>query len=402
MKTIAVLGLLLAAVPAALAAEDPLLAAKDLYASASYEEALTTLSGIESPPAEIARQVDMYRAFSLYALGRTAEAEKVAESLIRREPMMELDEAAPRIEAMFQNVRKRLLPVLIRAEYRTARTELDGKKPESAKVHLNDARRMLASAQKIGAWDEGLADLQVLVDGFLDLTRAAADQSSLAVPAAVVSPAAAQMAQPIVPPVPVQRAAAQSSYGPEDEGVTPPSVVDQRSPLMPEQLCWSVMQATGQFEPLRAQATAEVDAKTKLTDAEKADPTKQAERATAIEKLFREKLRGHEDQYVRSFGGAAGQPQTDFFATPEQALYFENGGVLRSWAAGLANRVAALPEPKVMAEELYLSTLTRLPGEAESVELANALATHPADQKAAVLTDLTWALITSIEFRFSH
>ena len=235
MKTIAVLGLLLAAVPAALAAEDPLLAAKDLYASASYEEALTTLSGIESPPAEIARQVDMYRAFSLYALGRTAEAEKVAESLIRREPMMELDEAAPRIEAMFQNVRKRLLPVLIRAEYRTARTELDGKKPESAKVHLNDARRMLASAQKIGAWDEGLADLQVLVDGFLDLTRAAADQSSLAAPAAVVSPAAAQMAQPIVPPVPVQRAA-QSSYGPEDEGVTPPSVVDQRSPLMPEQL----------------------------------------------------------------------------------------------------------------------------------------------------------------------
>jgi len=174
------------------------------------------------------------------------------------------------------------------------------------------------------------------------------------------------------------------------------------APLMPEQLCWSVMQATGQFEPLRAQATAEVDAKTKLTDAEKADPTKQAERATAIEKLFREKLRGHEDQYVRSFGGAAGQPQTDFFATPEQALYFENGGVLRSWAAGLANRVAALPEPKVMAEELYLSTLTRLPGEAESVELANALATHPADQKAAVLTDLTWALITSIEFRFSH
>jgi len=236
MKTIAVLGLLLAAGPAALAAEDPLLAAKNLYASASYEEALTTLSGIESPPAEISRQVDMYRAFSLYALGRTGEAEKVAEALIRREPMMELDEAAPRIEAMFQNVRKRLLPVLIRVEYRAARAELDGKKPESAKVHLNDARRMLASAQKIGVWDEGLADLQVLVDGFLDLTRAAADQSSLSAPAAVMSPAAAQMAQPIDPPVPIQRAAAQSTYGPEDEGVTPPSVVDQRTPLMPEQL----------------------------------------------------------------------------------------------------------------------------------------------------------------------
>jgi hypothetical protein len=174
------------------------------------------------------------------------------------------------------------------------------------------------------------------------------------------------------------------------------------APLMPEQLCWSVMRATGQFEPLRAQSASEVDAKTKLTDAEKTDPAKQAERAAAIEKLFREKLRGHEDQYVRSFGGAAGQPQTDFFATPEQALYFENGGVLRAWASGLASRIAALPEPKAMAEELYLSTLTRLPGDAETAELATTLAAQPVDKKAAVLTDLTWALITSIEFRFSH
>ena len=220
-----------------LPAQDPLLAAKDLYASASYEEALTTLAGIESSGTEIARQVDMYRAFSLYALGRTAEAEKVAESLIRREPLVELDEAAPRIEAMFQNVRKRLLPVLIRTEYRTARTDLDQKKPESAKARLNDARRMLASAQKIGAWDEGLADLQVLVDGFLDLTtRAAADQASAAAPATVVSAAPSGSAQQMDAPLTIQRGPAPMSYGPEDEGVTPPSIVDQTLPRVPEQL----------------------------------------------------------------------------------------------------------------------------------------------------------------------
>ena len=236
MKAIVIAGLLLASVPAAHAVEDPLLAAKDLYASASYEEALTTLAGIESPAAEIARQVDMYRAFSLYALGRTAEAETVAELLIRREPLVELDEAAPRIEAMFQDVRKRLLPVLIRTEYRTARTDLDQKKPESAKAHLNDARRMLASAQKLGAWDEGLADLQVLVDGFLDLTRAAADQASAAAPPIVVNAPASGAAQPLDSPLASQAPAAPASYGPEDEGVTPPSTVDQRLPLIPEQL----------------------------------------------------------------------------------------------------------------------------------------------------------------------
>ncbi len=232
MKAIVILGLLLVAGPAVLAAQDPLRTAKDQYASASYEEALTTLAGIESPRRPRSRrQVEMYRAFSLYALGRTAEAEKVAESLIRREPLVELDEASPRIEAMFQDVRKRLLPTMIRTEYRTARADLDQKKPESAKAHLIDARQMLASAQKLGAWDEGLADLQVLVDGFLDLTRVAADQASLAAPAAAVNTAASGPArQPVIPRVPIPRAAAPTSYGPEDEGVTPPLIVDQRPP----------------------------------------------------------------------------------------------------------------------------------------------------------------------------
>jgi len=174
------------------------------------------------------------------------------------------------------------------------------------------------------------------------------------------------------------------------------------APLLPEQLCWSVMQATGVIEQHRVQAAAEWDAKNKLSDADKANPAKQAERAAAVEKLFREKLRGHEEQYVRSFGGAPGQPQTDFFATPEQALYFENAGVLRSWAAALANRVAALPDPKAIAEEIYLSVLTRFPGQDEISELIGTLSARPAEKKAEALADYAWALVTSVEFRFSH
>ena len=72
-----------AAAATANADQDSLDAAKDLYASAAYEEALSTLSrlsegGVSAPA--VARQVDEYRAFCLYALGRTAEAESVAES----------------------------------------------------------------------------------------------------------------------------------------------------------------------------------------------------------------------------------------------------------------------------------------------------------------------------------
>ena len=110
MKAIIILALVLVALPALLSAEDPLAAAKELYASANYEEALAALAMVESSAAEATRQVDMYRAFSLYAVGRLTEAEMVAESLIRREPLVVLDQAAPQIEAMFQRIRKRLLP----------------------------------------------------------------------------------------------------------------------------------------------------------------------------------------------------------------------------------------------------------------------------------------------------
>ncbi|MEO6787445.1 MAG: DUF1549 domain-containing protein [Chthoniobacteraceae bacterium] len=173
-------------------------------------------------------------------------------------------------------------------------------------------------------------------------------------------------------------------------------------PLAPEQLCWSAMQATGQITALRAAAEKEWDAKNKQSDADKADPAKRAARDVAIGKLLRDKLRAQEDVFVRFFGGAAGQPQTDFFATPEQALYFENGGVVRGWAATLANRAAALPDTKAMAEEIYLSTLTRMPEPAEVAEITATLDARPRAKKADVLGDFAWALLSSNEFRFVH
>lgn len=173
-------------------------------------------------------------------------------------------------------------------------------------------------------------------------------------------------------------------------------------PLTPEQLCWSVMQATGFLEQQRTQTAAEWDQKNPLSEADKANPAKQSVRMDAIANALREKLRPHEEQYVRSFGGAPGQPQTDFFATPEQALYFENAGVLRGWSGILSARLAALKEPAAIAEELYLSTLTRSPTEPEIGDITSTLAARPPEKKTEALTDLAWALVTSVEFRFVH
>jgi hypothetical protein len=236
MKAIVIIGCALVAAQARLGAQDSLSAAKDLYASAAYEDALsslTRLNGSGSAAPEIARQVDEYRAFCLYALGRTGEAESVAESIIRREPLSTLDaaDASPRLELMFTNVRKRLLPSLIRERFRSARSAVDQKNFSAAEPQLVEARLMIADAEKIGVKDDGLGDLSILVDGFLQLIRSTAEQQTSAPPAPAAPEPAAGAARPQVQPLPAPAGVARV-YTAADDGVSPPVALDQRMPAM--------------------------------------------------------------------------------------------------------------------------------------------------------------------------
>jgi tetratricopeptide (TPR) repeat protein len=161
-------------------AQDQLKVARDLYTSAAYEEALTALTDLQKSIGAAAPldQIDRYRAFCLFALGRSGEAQTVAESLIKKDPIIELEDASPRIAAMFDDIRKRLLPTLIREQYRSARSTIDRKEFAEAVPQLERAGRMIDAAQRVGAADETIGDLRVLVDGFLELTRAAAGPST--------------------------------------------------------------------------------------------------------------------------------------------------------------------------------------------------------------------------------
>jgi len=257
MKATLIAGLVLVATQVGVLAQDSLTAAKDLYASAAYEDALSTLTRLTEgggAAPDIARQVDEYRAFCLYALGRTGEAESVAETMIRRDPMMKLDspDVSPRLEVMFSTVRKRLLPSLIRERFKTARTALEQKNLKEAEPQLAEAKLMIADAEKLAIKDDGLADLSVLVDGFLQLVRSTADQrQATAQPAAAnvpqESPAvigtAAQATAPRrteAAPAPAPRrtesapapASAPRVYTVDDVGVVPPAVINQRMPAM--------------------------------------------------------------------------------------------------------------------------------------------------------------------------
>lgn len=172
--------------------------------------------------------------------------------------------------------------------------------------------------------------------------------------------------------------------------------------LTPEQLGWAVMQATGVIEPQRPGVDAEIE-KTNPKANVANDAVKTRSRDFEVEALLHEKNRGNLNVFVSMYGQSAGQPQDDFFATPDQALFVANGGSVIGWASGgqLAQRLNPMEDPKALTEELYLSLLTRRPTEPEVNETSRLLAARPTE-KGIVVRDMIWALVTSAEFRFNH
>jgi len=226
MKLSAV-AILFLSVASAGAGQDSLSAAKDLYAAAAYEEALSTLARLSAAPNEApaSTEIDQYRAFCLFALGRSAEAESVAETLLTKDPLLDVDarDASPRIVAMFEAVRKRVLPRVIRDEYKSARATLDRKDFAAALPALMRVRRMLDQASDVNAADETLADLGVLVDGFIELARTTVDARAEAESAA--QRAAAGSIQAIDP-----------MYDASSPEVSPPVSINQQVPPVPAAL----------------------------------------------------------------------------------------------------------------------------------------------------------------------
>ncbi len=199
------------------------------------------------------------------------------------------------------------------------------------------------------------------------------------------------------------------------------------APLTPEQLCASTLQATGEWERTVATVTAEFEKKLAEAAKKEAEPAKkegekkegekkdekkppppkltEADRGRWIEEQIDARLKASFDKFVALFGGQAGQPQSDFYATADQALFFENDGLVRGWlrpnGENLTARLTKIDDPAQLAEELYLRTVTRAPSDAEKAKVRDYLAA-PEQEKAIAIQELAWALISSVEFRFKH
>ena len=175
-------------------------------------------------------------------------------------------------------------------------------------------------------------------------------------------------------------------------------------PLTPEQLCWTIFKVTTVYDRYRATEIAELDKASPLTDEQRQNPAALAERERQIEQRTWDKLKSQVAPFAALYGGAPGQPQFDFYASADQALFTSNGGSINGWIAPAGGnpteRIISATDPTVAAEELYLGVLTRLPTPDESRDVAAFLAARTDRRQAA--QELVWALLNSAEFRFNH
>jgi hypothetical protein len=208
--------------------ENPLIAARDLYASARYDEALAVLNGLQPVDGVTSdrKSIEQYRSLCLLALGRGPEAESAIAAVVTADPLFMPGEAdaSPRVRTAFSDVRQRLLPEIAATRYAAAKAVFDRKDFASAELQFRNLLALLNDPQMVGR----LNDLRTLANGFVDLAAAAAapppEPKKAELPAAPVAPpAAAAPAESKDPHV----------WTGDETGVTLPVVIRQEVPRVP-------------------------------------------------------------------------------------------------------------------------------------------------------------------------
>lgn len=150
-------------------------AARELYASARYDEALALLNGLR-PSANAApterKAIEQYRSLCLLALGRGTEAESAIAAVVTVDPFFvpTETEASPRVRTAFTDVRTRLLPNIATTMYAAARQAYERKEHAVAEKRFRDLITLLDDPQMNGR----MGDMRTVAAGFLELATAAA------------------------------------------------------------------------------------------------------------------------------------------------------------------------------------------------------------------------------------
>jgi len=223
-KTISCSVLLLGAFAGLVSASgDALDRAKSLYASAAYDEALTVLDQLSGTPAsDDPTSIAAYRVYCLLALDRQEEARTLIDRLLHQSPFFvpSADEAPPKIQTIFRDVRRATLPKIARERYADAKAAYERKDPLTAR-QFDDLLTLLDDPD-LREWPAG-SDLRAVASAFRDLTKAVA--VAAATPASPAPDARSAEARP-QPPL----EAPAVTYTAADADVVPPVSLAQRTP----------------------------------------------------------------------------------------------------------------------------------------------------------------------------
>ncbi|HET9195979.1 MAG TPA: energy transducer TonB [Vicinamibacterales bacterium] len=228
--------------------------AKELYAAANYDEALTMfntlgsgLSG-DSAHTEDAATIAMYRVLCLVAVGRNAEVDAAIDRLVSQHPLYRppSDELSPKIRTAVSTARVRVLPALVQRRYEESKTAYDRGEFASASVGFKWVLSALSDPDISPLANQPpLLDIKTLAAGFVDLSAKA-----LAPPP---PPKVSLTPATVAPPRDFKRV-----FTSEDSDAVAPVTVRQNMPRFPGTLTTPaagvielIIDATGAVETVR-------------------------------------------------------------------------------------------------------------------------------------------------------
>jgi hypothetical protein len=188
---------------------------KGLYESAEYDRAL---AAVDNPsPAVLtaaeARDVEIYEALCLLALGKKVEANAKIEGVIRAEPLYQPSTDLPnRLRTLVDEARNRLRPVLAQSHYAAGKKLFEAEQLEAAVQEFTLVLKL--TDVPADSSREEFGDMRTLATGFRDLSVRTLASSK---------PSVSQTPEPAPP-------------RPPDAQVVPPIAVQQNVPPWPATL----------------------------------------------------------------------------------------------------------------------------------------------------------------------
>jgi TonB family protein len=225
-----VASLALSVVPAA--AQDAITRAKNLYQSADYDEALSVLDQLKIDPAsETVPEIAAYRVFCLLALGRSGEADLGIGAILKQDPRYQPSESetSPRIRAVFEDERRRLLPQILQERYERAKASFERKEFQSAADQFKTLLSLIDDPALAG--EESRTDFRMVISGFFDLAQAAmGTQTPPPATPSIPPPTVAVAPNPATPAAAVKA----QIYSANDTDVVPPVTMSKKMPSWPQ------------------------------------------------------------------------------------------------------------------------------------------------------------------------